>query len=358
VLLLKRGELVRLHDIHIEEDAGRTIAEEGCKLVDFNRAGTPLVEIVTEATEVEIEKLESFVVDLGESLREVVLAFSVSRCRMELGEFRADVNFSLMAGERKTERVEIKNLNSFRFMLKAVQCELQKHIALLEKNEVNRSGTFLYDVKSNQTVFTRLKEATSDYCYMPDPDIPSFPITTSLLESSKKQYDEKNEIFASLRTCFTEKELLDMYDKRIELFLYKSPVKDLRKSYLWLNRFLKLDDRSEREQIKLAYNFLSATERHKLSTSDSKLLFETLRKEKTIEIELLIEQLLERKTEATIDLKELVEYYIQRESELTEKIRSGKTNAVNRLLGIILSENRVDAKGLREFLLSYFDIRA
>ena len=162
---------IRINRIHMEEDAGKNIhGGSGESFVDCNRAGTPLIEIVSEP-------------DLGDShdvreyltgIHSIVRYLGICDGNMEEGSFRADVNVSVKkrAASKLGTRVELKNINSFRFIVQAVDYEIDRQIALLQEGGTVKQETRLWDTGNQKTVFMRSKESSYDYRYFIDPDLP------------------------------------------------------------------------------------------------------------------------------------------------------------------------------------------
>jgi aspartyl-tRNA(Asn)/glutamyl-tRNA(Gln) amidotransferase subunit B len=161
---------IRLVRIHMEEDAGKNIHEADASLVDFNRSGVPLVEIVSEP---DIRSAEEAGVYLRE-LRSILRYIGASEGRMEEGNFRCDVNLSIRpagASEYGT-KTEIKNLNSFRFVEKAIAYEFMRQVKMLQSGGRIAQETHLWDPGREETRPMRSKEFANDYRYFPEPDLP------------------------------------------------------------------------------------------------------------------------------------------------------------------------------------------
>lgn len=167
---------IRLNRIHMEEDAGKLIhagadrmAGSVYSLVDYNRAGVPLLEIVSEPDLRSSEEARIYL----EELRSILMAIGVCDGKMQEGSLRCDANISLKPRGSETlgTRVEIKNINSFRFLQKALDYEIQRQRIALETGEALVQETRLWDENSNRTLSMRSKEEAHDYRYMPDPDL-------------------------------------------------------------------------------------------------------------------------------------------------------------------------------------------
>lgn len=163
---------VRLTRIHLEEDAGKSVhGLGGDSVVDLNRAGTPLIEIVSEPDLRDAEAAAAYL----RALRDVLVALGVNDGNLEEGSFRCDANVSLRpAGqERLGTRVELKNINSFRFVQRAIEVEIVRQKALLSAGREIAQETRSFDPVTEQTATLRSKEHAHDYRYFPDPDLPA-----------------------------------------------------------------------------------------------------------------------------------------------------------------------------------------
>lgn len=181
---------IRLMRIHMEEDAGKNIhaAHTGESFVDLNRAGTPLLEIVTYPDISSTEEARLYL----KALRNIVMYLGISSGNMEEGAFRADTNISV---KKKSDtaygtRVELKNINSFKFIADAIEYEIERQITALESGQVIRQETRLWDTKDRKTFVMRTKEEAADYRYMIDPDLPELHLDDAWIESIKKTMPE------------------------------------------------------------------------------------------------------------------------------------------------------------------------
>lgn len=177
---------IRLNRIHMEEDAGKSVhdASENYTGLDFNRAGIPLLEIVTEPDIRSSAEAYAYVSELRSLLRYL----NVCDGNMEQGRLRCDVNISVRkwGEEQLGTKVEIKNLNSVRFIRKAIEVERERLIALLESGGTVLQQTRGYDETTNTTYAIRTKEDADDYRYFADPDLPPFAITDDMIETVRQ----------------------------------------------------------------------------------------------------------------------------------------------------------------------------
>ena len=179
---------VRIHRVHIEEDAGRSRHQGECSLVNFNRAGHPLVEIVSEPDLRSPKEAGEMV----RSLRRILRYLKVCDGNLEQGSLRCDCNVSVHKKEdtKPGIRSEIKNLNSFKFIEKAIEYEAQRQIHVLENGGQVVQETRLYDSGKNKTFSLRSKEEASDYRYFPEPDLPPLEVSEEWINQQKQNLPE------------------------------------------------------------------------------------------------------------------------------------------------------------------------
>lgn len=176
---------IRLHHIHMEEDAGKSIHDQDPKntLVDLNRAGVPLLEIVSEPDLRSGEEVDAFMT----AMRQLVRYLEISDGNMQEGSLRCDCNVSvrLKGAEAYGERCEIKNMNSMRYARKAIKFETTRQIDLIERGGKVQQQTLNFDPVTGRTSPLRTKENAHDYRYFPDPDLPPIVISDEMIEKVK-----------------------------------------------------------------------------------------------------------------------------------------------------------------------------
>ncbi|MGB3067277.1 MAG: Asp-tRNA(Asn)/Glu-tRNA(Gln) amidotransferase subunit GatB [Ottowia sp.] len=180
---------VRLVRAHLEEDAGKSLHEDydGMSGIDLNRAGTPLLEIVTEP---DIRSSEEAVA-YAKELHKIVTWIGICDGNMQEGSFRCDANVSVRKpGEPLGTRREIKNLNSFKFMQQAIDFEIRWQIEQIEDGHKIQQATVLFDPDSGETRAMRTKEDSADYRYFPDPDLPPLCVSEQWVEETRAQMPE------------------------------------------------------------------------------------------------------------------------------------------------------------------------
>ena len=179
-----------IHEIHMEEDAGKLIHDEweDCTIVDYNRCGVPLIEIVSEPDMRSADEVIAYL----EKLRMILQYLGVSDCKMQEGSLRADINLSVReAGSDKLgTRTEMKNMNSFKAIARAIEGEMNRQIELLEDGKSVTQETRRWDDNKCASYAMRSKEDAQDYRYFPDPDLPPVSISDAWLERVKAAQPE------------------------------------------------------------------------------------------------------------------------------------------------------------------------
>ena len=181
---------IRIHEIHMEEDAGKLIHDEGrdCSLIDYNRSGVPLIEIVSEPDMRSSEEVIAYL----ETLKMIIQYLGASDCKLQEGSMRADVNLSVreVGAKEFGTRTEMKNLNSFSAITHAIDAERQRQIALIESGEKVVQETRRWDEDKAVSYTMRSKEDAKDYRYFPDPDLVSVQIDAEWIERIRKNQPE------------------------------------------------------------------------------------------------------------------------------------------------------------------------
>ncbi|HOK43244.1 MAG TPA: Asp-tRNA(Asn)/Glu-tRNA(Gln) amidotransferase subunit GatB [Thermoclostridium caenicola] len=185
---LDSGKRIGITRIHIEEDAGKLVHENGYTYIDYNRGGVPLIEIVSEPDISSAEEAREY----AEKLQLTMRYIGISDCKMQEGSMRCDVNLSLRkpGDSRFGVRTEIKNINSLSFIRKAVIAEAERQADILDAGGIIVQQTMRYDEGTNSITPMRDKENSDDYRYFPDPDILRFSIDDEKVEEIRKSLPE------------------------------------------------------------------------------------------------------------------------------------------------------------------------
>ena len=280
---------VGIHEIHMEEDAGKLLHDEwqGCTLVDYNRSGVPLIEIVSEPNMRSAEEVIAYL----EKLRLIIQYLGASDCKLQEGSMRADVNLSVReAGTAEFgTRTEMKNLNSFRSITRAIEGERERQIDLLEAGEKVVQETRRWDEAKEVSYSMRSKEDAQDYRYFPDPDLTPVCISEEFLEEIKsrqpelpsekrKRYREQFEIpDYDIQIITGSKHLADLFEATVELGAQPKKVSN------WLMgetlRLLK-EKELDPEEIRFSPEHLAAlialSESRAINSNAAKQVFEAM----------------------------------------------------------------------------------
>ena len=183
-------KIIGIHEIHMEEDAGKLVHEEweDCSLVDYNRSGVPLIEIVSEPDMRSAEEVIAYL----EKLRQIIQYLGASDCKLQEGSMRADVNLSVreVGAEKFGTRTEMKNLNSFKAIAHAIEGERERQIELIEAGRKVIQETRRWDDNKESSFTMRSKEDAQDYRYFPDPDLTPVVISDEWIAEVKARQPE------------------------------------------------------------------------------------------------------------------------------------------------------------------------
>jgi len=183
-------KIIGIHEIHMEEDAGKLVHDEweDCSLVDYNRSGVPLIEIVSEPDMRSAEEVIAYL----EKLRQIIQYLGASDCKLQEGSMRADVNLSVreVGAEKFGTRTEMKNLNSFKAIAHAIEGERERQIELIEVGRKVIQETRRWDDNKESSFTMRSKEDAQDYRYFPDPDLTPVVISDEWIAEVKARQPE------------------------------------------------------------------------------------------------------------------------------------------------------------------------
>ena len=255
--------------IHLEEDAGKLLHPKGANysLVDFNRAGVPLMELVTEPDIESGAEARLFC----QKLQQICRYLNISDADMEKGHMRCEANISIYKeGEDKLSgtKVEVKNINSFKFVEKAIDYEIKRQEEILEKGEKVIQETRGFDSNRNITVSQRTKETSADYRYFPEPDIPPLKFSDEYIENLKRKLPELPEAKAlrfekefalpkaDVEVLVSEKDLADFFEQTAAEIAEKIEAKEI--------------SSNQERAVKLAANYvISELKKHLAETGES-----------------------------------------------------------------------------------------
>tara|TARA_B100000131_G_scaffold170905_1_gene165110 strand:+ start:4755 stop:6194 length:1440 start_codon:yes stop_codon:yes gene_type:complete len=370
IILDETKETVEIERVHMEEDTGKSIHKGTGRidsatstLLDFNRSGVPLVEIVTKPVIKSSKEAVSYI----EELRQLVIDLKISEGKLEKGNLRFDANISV-AKENDNElgvKVEIKNMNSLRSLEKAIDYEIERQTKLIESNEVVIQETRHWDEDKEVTSSMRSKEGSADYRYFSDPDLPNMILTDAFIDNIKK----------TIPTLPSQKR-----DKLSETGLSISESNYLGKSEEWIyNLYLKTQKITG--DTKSTYNLITGELQGQLRKAEMEELPEWLTSEKLSEI---IKMINENKISFTSgkeiltnliqneispskyaeennliqdndsdEIAKIVKNVVESNTEVVERIKDGEEKLVGFLVGQIIksSKGNINPSIAKELLL-------
>ena len=357
-VLLDSGKKINLNRIHIEEDVGKTVNLAEKTLIDFNRSGVPLIEVVTAPDIANEQEAGEFV----EKLQALMKYAGVSTCKMNQGEMRCDINLSLRKETVCGNRVEIKNLNSVANIKKAIKSEYIRQSQILDKGEKVLKQTLKFDEKVGKCLPMRDKESTADYDYIAEPRLLPIKIEQDFIERESAKIGElpaqkierlEREYKLSSQTA----KLLCRYKKVAEFF--ESVVKENANALVVANLitgtvFSKLtEDEKEEFDIKFSPKDLAKLskfiDKGYLFNNAQKALLEMMQG-KPLE-QIVTEKDLQPITEE--ELMKLCEKSLQQNSIAVQKYKGGNCKAINALVGYCMKNSTgiFDAKKAENIIL-------
>ena len=354
---------VRIRRIHLEEDTGKLIHIENYSLVDFNRAGIPLLEIVTEPDIRSAEEAKEFV----EELILIIRYLDISDASPEKGEIRFEANISLAEGDKLGTKVEVKNIGSIRSLKDAIDYEIKRQTKLLKEGKEIIQETRGFDETKRITYSQRTKEFEQDYRYFPEPDLPPLileannidQITIPELPNQKRiRYQEEfNLSFKEADILTKNKKLAEFYEEVISEIKKEFSIASFKTVYnLLVNDFLGFLTKYNKslEDISITPLSFSKLVKNYLNNSiNIKIVKDIL--EKVVSENKEIEVLLKEK-EVIIDrelIEKLVEEAINNNPDAVSDFKKGKESALQFLIGYVMraSKGQADINLTKEILI-------
>ncbi len=345
------SKTINLTRAHLEEDAGKSLHEDfaGMTGIDLNRAGTPLLEIVTEPE----MRSAAEAVAYAKALHTLVVWLGICDGNMQEGSFRCDANVSVRPVGQKEfgTRAEIKNLNSFRFLEEAIQYEVRRQIELIEDGGTVVQETRLYDPDKRETRSMRSKEDAHDYRYFPDPDLMPLVIDAAWVERVKGEMPELPE---SMQARFVEQYGLTAYDANVltsskamaayfEAVVAKAGAAQAKAAANWLMG--EVSSQLNREDLEIGASPVSAAQLALLlariadgtiSNKIAKEVFQAMWDEKAAD-EGAADRIIEAKGLKQISdtgaLEAIIDEVLAANPKSVEEFRAGKEKAFNALIG-------------------------
>ena len=356
---------VRIHEMHMEEDAGKLVHDEwdDTSLVDYNRSGVPLVEIVSEPDMRSADEVIAYL----EKLRMIAQYLGVSDCKLQEGSMRADVNLSVREAGTKDfgTRTEMKNLNSFKAIVHAVEGERERQIELLEEGKRVTQETRRWDENKESSHPMRSKEDAKDYRYFPDPDLPPVTVSEELLaEIRSRQPMLRGEWERWMREVWglTEYEASVLTSSVYMAELFGETAKrsgNGRRTASWLMgetmrrmREEEVDPRDLKFSPEHLAALIRAEDEGRLTPHSAKKVFAAMFQEDVDPEQYMEEQGLAVVRDEKV-LEEAVDRVLARCEKSVEEYRGGKEKVFSFLVGQVMREmkGQADAESVRRMLL-------
>ncbi len=340
---------VGIYKIQMEEDTAKSLHTDNDEtLMDYNRCGVPLIEIVSKPDMNSGKEARLFL----EKLKNTLIYLGITDCKMEEGSLRCDVNVNVVDEEKgiKTQVTEVKNLNSFRGVEKAIDFETKRHIELLEKGEHEIRTTRRWDDVNNETVLMRVKYTVADYRFAPEGDLPQVIIDEDKIEEIRSQMPELPDKKAKR---FQEEYSIPQYDaqiltssKKLSEFYEKAAEKlddyNMISNWIMTEVLRRVEDT---EEFKVPFSVDDFIELLKAIKSDTinnnsgkkvlREMFETSKKP----MEIIKEQGLSQITD-TSEIETIVDRIISANPKSIEDYKAGKTRVLGFLVGLVMKESR------------------
>ena len=362
----KTTKTIRIMRIHIEEDAGKNIhaQESNESFVDLNRAGTPLLEIVTEPDIENAHQAREYL----KMLRLTVQYLGICSGNMEEGAFRADTNISVRKkGSTKLgTRCELKNINSFKFISDAIEYEIERQIHLLEAGETLEQETRLWDTKARKTVAMRTKEKAADYRYFDDPDLPVIILDQATIDTVRSALPELP--YQKLERLQAQKGL-SIYEAEIllndpELALYYEQASKHTTSKLLINWILR-DLMAYIKEHKITLQESKITPQHLAQLVDlldkevinnraAQEVFQAMAQTGELPLSIIQQRGLEQ-IDNTQELEVLIRELLQAHPDKVAQYKSGKENLWGFFVGQIMqkTQGKANPRTINQLLAQY-----
>jgi aspartyl-tRNA(Asn)/glutamyl-tRNA(Gln) amidotransferase subunit B len=367
VVVEKETKRIRINRIHIEEDAGKSLHDENSDFsnLDFNRAGMPLLEIVTEPDLRSAEEAFAYVT----LLRKLVRHLGVCDGNMEQGSLRCDVNISVRKkGEQKLgTKVEIKNLNSIRFIKKAIEFESKRLVDLIEQGKIVLQETRGFDENNFTTYSIRIKEDEDDYRYFPEPDLPPFFISDEMIEKIRGempalQTEVKEKLIVEYQLSNYDAEQLSNDTELNNFFLeLTSQTKNYKASANWIlgpiRNYLSWNevtlDEINLHPVSIA-QLIELIDNGKISYGiATQIIFPAILNDPSLNINRFIEENQLQIQTSQSEIESLIDAALNKHSEKITEYKKGKKGLISLFVGEVmkLSKGKVDAKLITEKII-------
>ena len=343
-------KIVRIERLHIEEDTAKSLHSNGKTLLNYNRAGVPLVEIVSKPDITNAEEAVSYL----ERLRELLFYLDISDCKIEEGSMRADVNVSVSKTDKLGVKCEVKNIGSITNVGIAINSEIKRQIEILEAGGIIEEETRKFNAVDGSTTLMRKKEVGNEYRYFPEPDIPYLHLTDSEIEDMRsklvllpderrKIYLDKGIILVNVEKIMNNKDISDYLnnylDTNIDFKIASNILLGDISAYLNKNKISLNDTKLNKDKFIDLVNMLSSGD---ISSKIFKDILNDL-----LELDLSVKEILDKNNISlnnnTDELVEIVKSVLLENENSVNDYKNGKENAFKFLMGMCMKATKGSA---------------
>ena len=335
---------IEIEEMHIEEDTSKSVHGEKSSLLDFNRAGVPLIEIVTKpCINSSIEAVKYL-----EKLRELLLYANVSDCKIEEGSMRCEPNVSISKTEKFGTKVEVKNIGSISNVGEAIEYEVKRQKEILDKGEILHEETRRFDDKTKTTILMRVKETGNDYRYFPEPDLPFVHLTEDFINNSLKGLprmpDERRCDYAkagilpiNIEKIIANKDISDYLERFLDINLVIASnllLGDIA-AYLNKNNVTINDTKLTDDKFRDLVNKLDKKE---ISNNNFKEILNDI-----METDKSIDEIVNEKGLKSMDnneLDSLIDKVLDENKEIVNQYKNGNEKSAKALMGLLMKEGK------------------
>ena len=350
---LDDGTIINIERIHLEEDTAKEQTINGKTYLDYNRAGMPLIEIVCRPDIHSAQQAVEFLTKLKRNL----VFMNISNGKMEDGSLRVDVNISVapMGSKKLGERVEIKNINSFANVAKAINYEINRQIGLILKNQEIENCTRRWDETKNQTIFMRRKDTQIEYNYFSEPNICPIPLEDEFINNVLQHLNKTpDEIAKELKSKNLKSELIDQLLNDFELYkvfnTIESKINDINLAVSWImvelvgylkNNNLQITCINE-NHINLIVKLLDLLKSGEINGKQAKVIFpEMLKDQKDPTIIMEEKNIVQIKDEKV--LEEILDKIINQNVKMLDQFANREERVLKYFLGMLMKETKGQA---------------
>ena len=336
---------IEILEMHIEEDTCKSVHSDKYSLLDYNRAGVPLIEIVTKPCLNSGEEAVKYL----EKLRELLLYAGVSDCKIEEGSMRCDTNVSISKTNKLGTKIEVKNIGSISNVGEAINYEAKRQEALLEKGEILKEETRRFDDKTKTTILMRVKETGNDYRYFPEPDIPFVHLTDAFIEEAindlkrmpderRKDYEKAGVLPINIEKIIANKEISDYLENFLDTNLVIASNLLLGDIQSYLNKNSKTINETKLTNKKF-HDLVNKLDKKEINNKIFKdILIDIMETDQDID-DILKEKGLNISFDENL-LNDIIANVINNNQKIIDDYQNGNPRSAKALMGLIMKEGK------------------